>query len=261
MTKTGLNIQSQEIHRCVFYKKMELKKMPRYRPNTLTLLLIIMLGCILFLGCIDSTAPTDDNKPDSIRLSNITSAFKELPEVLQFLTVYPNASINISYFEGDELDNSFKDSDMVLEAGTSPKALYRVSVYEENSSIISWFDEKNNHVKMNVHNPQMLEDTSERLISDENLTFNISKVESTIYVTFTGGHDVDKLDFITISGNNALGHQFKSQTLGLEDGKPDDIIYRTVELEGACSSCWLNFVMIYATFTNGEKRTVLKAHI
>lgn len=231
------------------------------RANTFILSLIIMLASILFLGCIDSTAPTDHNKPDSIRLSNITSAFKELPEVQQFLKVYPNASINISYFEGDELENSFKDFDMVLEAGTSPKAFYRVSIYEENSSIISWFDEKNDHVRMKVHNPQMLEDTSERLLSYENLTFNIIKVDSIIYVTFTGGLDADKLDLLTISGNNALGHHFESQTLGLEDGKPDDIIYRTVELEGACSSCWLNFVGIYATFTNGDKQTILKANI
>lgn len=150
---------------------------------------------------------------------------------------------------------------MVLEAGTSPKALYRVSIYEENSSIISWFDEKNDHVGMKVHNPQMLEDTSERLLSYENLTFNIIKVDSIIYVTFTGGLDADKLDFLTICGNNALGHHFESKTLGLEDGKPDDIIYRTVELEGACSSCWLNFVGIYATFTNGDKQTILKANI
>ena len=76
------------------------------RANTFILSLIIMLASILFLGCIDSTAPTDHNKPDSIRLSNITSAFKELPEVQQFLKVHPNASINISYFEGDELKNS-----------------------------------------------------------------------------------------------------------------------------------------------------------
>lgn len=227
----------------------------------LFLILIITLGCILFPGCIDTKVPAGNDKLDNNRILNITSAFKELPEVQQFLTVHPNASINISYLDGDELENSLKDFNMVPEEGSSPKALYRVSIDGENSSIISWFDEKNNQTRIKVNNPQMMEDTSERLISYENLTFNIIKVESTIYVTFTGGHDVNKLDFITIGGNNALGHQFKSQTLGLEDAKPDDIIYRTVELEGACSSCWLNFVMIYATFTNGESRTVLKAHI
>jgi hypothetical protein len=233
--------------------------MTSFRVNTF--ILIVMLASISFLGCIDSTAPTDHNESDSSRLSNITSAFKELPEVQQFLKVYPNASINISCFEGDELNNSFKDFDLVLDESSSPKALYRVSIDEENSSIISWFDENNVHVRMKVHNPQILEDTSERLLSYENLTFNIIKVDSIIYVTFTGGLDADKLDFITISGNNALGHHFVSQTLGLEDGKPDDIIYRTVELEGACSSCWMNFVVIYATFTNGDKQTILKANI
>ena len=209
---------------------------------------------------MDTTESTDHNEPDSIIMSNITAAFNEFSEVQQFLEVYPNASIDISYYKGDKLNESFRDFDLVPGV-IFPEALYKVSIREENRSIISWFNEKNEHVSMKVHNPQMPEDTSERLLSDENFTFNINKVDSTIYVTFIGGLDSNKLDCLTVMGNNALGHHFESQTLGLEDGKPDDIIYRTVELEGACSSCWLNFVQIYATFTDGTKQTILKANI
>lgn len=219
---------------------------------------IILIEVILISGCIDNNASYENNGSDNNSLSNITATFKEFPEVRYFLSIYPNASVTTSSLNTDNRDILIRETNSDHAA---PKALYMVSICEENSSIVSWFDEENHFIETVVKNPPLIEDMSERIISYNKLNFNILKIESTIYVTYTGGQDADKVDFFVVNGYNALGHQFESQILGKEDGKTEDINYSTVRLEGACSSCWKNFVMIFAAFTNGEREVVLKAYI
>ena len=234
--------------------------MASYRTDVLILSLIIMIEIILVSGCIDQTTSPENIGLDNDSLANITSTFKDLPEVQYFLTVYPNTTINTSPLSGGEIEAA-SNTNLKREGENSLKALYIISIQEKNSSIVSCFDDANKLVSIKVQNPPMIEDTSERLLSYDNLTFNIIKIDSNIYVTFTGGMYADKVDFLTVDGYNALGHQFEPQTLGKEDAKPDDIIFNTIVLEGACSSCWKNFVVIFATFTNGDKEVILKAHI
>ena len=223
--------------------------------------LVTIIGITLISGCVDQIAAPENNESDNDSLSNITSAFNDLPEVQYFLAICPNATINTSFIDEDDMGMSLKDTYLENGSEKSTKAIYMASIHEENGSIISWFDRENNLVGMKVLNPPILEDVSNRLLSSDNLTFNIIKIKSNIYVIFMGGLDADKVDFFTITGNDALGHQFESKIMGAKDGKSDVILYDTAKLEGACYSCWLNFVLISATFTNGERQIILKAQI
>jgi hypothetical protein len=229
------------------------------RIKVLILSLMILIG--LTSCCINQTsAPREDNGSNNNSLYNTTSAFKDLPEVQQFIAVYPNTTINISHSNQDVINNSLNEIGFDIK-DQNITTMYMVLIHEKNSSIVSYFDEKDNLIGMNVLNPPIMNDTSERLLSSNNLTFSIIKIDTNIYVTCTGGQAADEVDYITVTGYNALGHEFETQILGKEDHKYDNIVNRTVKLEGACSSCWKNFVMIYASFTNGDKQTVLKAHV
>lgn len=214
--------------------------------------IIIFITVISISGCTENDSL--ENSTTLKNMSNITSAFKKLPEVEYFLTIYPNTSIDASYLS----DKMVVPSSIVE---NSSKISYQVSVSERNSSIISWFDDSGRLIYTEVQNPPVTEDTSDRLLSSDNLIFNIVKIDSDIYVTFTGGPDEDQVDYFVITGNSPLGHQFESRVQGDKDGKPDCRMYNTAKLEGACSSCWLNFVMVSAIYTNGNSEVVLKARI
>lgn len=216
-------------------------------------ILVVVLSAVLVNGCLDQDIAKEYRPAGPDILSNITSSFRELPEVQYFLIMHPDANITPAYFSGD--------GPSTAQGADFPGALYIASIKENNSSIIALYGEVGDLLGMTFQNPQLKEDISNRLLSDANLSFNVVKLNSSIYVTFTGGLGADEVDYFGIYGQNALGRQFEVQMLGSEDGSKDNILYRTVKLEGACSTCWLNFVEVTAIYTDGNRSTVLQAQI
>ena len=220
----------------------------------------LIIITLLISGCTDQNVPSDEHDTsDSINLSNVTSFLLESHEVQLFLTQYPNASITASFVDNNDIKSSSDDIDLNSADASIP--IYTVSIQENNSSIVSWFNQDNEIIKKEFHNPLIFNDTSDRILSNENFTFNIVKIDSDIYVTFTGSAEINEIDYLIISGTNALSHDFETQYIGNKDSKPDEILFNTVKLEDACPTCWRNLIMVRAIFTNEEKETVLKAQI
>ena len=220
----------------------------------------LIIITLLISGCTDQNVPSDEHDTsDSINLSNVTSFLLESHEVQLFLTQYPNASITASFVDNNDIKSSSDDIDLNSADASIP--IYTVSIQENNSSIVSWFNQDDEIIKKEFQNPLIFNDTSDRILYNENFTFNIVKIDSDIYVTFTGSTKINEIDYLIISGTNALSHDFETQYIGNKDSKPDEILFNTVKLEDACPTCWRNLIMVRAIFTNEEKETVLKAQI
>ena len=219
----------------------------------------LIIVTLLISGCTDQNVPDEHETLDSINLSNVTSFLLESHEVQLFLTQYPNASITASFVDNNDIKSSSDDIDLNSADASIP--IYTVSIQENNSSIVSWFNQDDEIIKKEFQNPLIFNDTSDRILYNENFTFNIVKIDSDIYVTFTGSTKINEIDYLIISGTNALSHDFETQYIGNKDSKPDEILFNTVKLEDACPTCWRNLIMVRAIFTNEEKETVLKAQI
>ena len=220
----------------------------------------LIIITLLISGCTDQNVPSyEHDTSDSINLSNVTSFLLESHEVQLFLTQYPNASITASFVDNNDIKSSSDDIDLNSADASIP--IYTVSIQENNSSIVSWFNQDDEIIKKEFQNPLIFNDTSDRILYNENFTFNIVKIDSDIYVTFTGSTKINEIDYLIISGTNALSHDFETQYIGNKDSKPDEILFNTVKLEDACPTCWRNLIMVRAIFTNEEKETVLKAQI
>lgn len=215
---------------------------------------------MLISGCTDQNSPSSEhNDFDSINLSNVSSFFLESNEVQLFLTQYPNASITASFVNNNDINTYSDDIDMNNANSSIP--VYTVSIQENNSSIVSWFNQNNEIIKKEFQNPPIFNDTSNIIQANENFTFNIVKIDSDIYVTFTGSTEIKNIDYLIISGKDALSHDFETQLMGDKDKNSDDILFNTVKLKDACPTCWKNLVIVDAIFTNGDRLTVLKAQI
>ena len=92
-----------------------------------SILLIIIIGiALVFSGCTES--------------KDVTSAFKAIPEVQQFLTEHPTAKITMTYWSKEEVEKSSTEISQQCDKTITPVAMYKATVSEGDLKLISWIN-------------------------------------------------------------------------------------------------------------------------
>ena len=93
---------------------------------------IILLASIITLSIIISGC-TDGGQ-------DITPIFESLPEVQQFLQENPNSKITVTYWTEEEVIEISDEISIQCDKNINPRALYKATISEGDSKIISWID-------------------------------------------------------------------------------------------------------------------------
>ena len=102
-----------------------------------SIILIIVVGlAIVFSGCTES--------------KDVTSAFKAIPEVQQFLSEHPTAKITMTYWSKEEVEKSSTEISQQCEKTITPVPMYKAIVSEGDLKIISWINADNQIVMCSV---------------------------------------------------------------------------------------------------------------
>lgn len=92
--------------------------------------IIAVIGlAILFSGCTGG--------------QDVTSMFKALPEVQQFMIEHPNAQITVTYWSKEEVAQSSQEISQQCDKPITPVAMYKATVSEGNLKIVSWINAEN----------------------------------------------------------------------------------------------------------------------
>lgn len=94
--------------------------------NSKLLLIAIIALAIIASGCTGG--------------QDVTSAFKALPEVQQFMKEHPNAKITVTYWSKEEVAQSLKEINRQCEKSITPVPMYKAIISEGDLKIISWVD-------------------------------------------------------------------------------------------------------------------------
>lgn len=90
------------------------------------ILIIVIVLAIVFSGCTGS--------------KDVTSAFKAIPEVQQFLSEHPTAKISMTYWSKEEVEKSASEISQQCDRTVTPEAMYKATVSEGDLKIISWIN-------------------------------------------------------------------------------------------------------------------------
>ncbi|CAG0951367.1 hypothetical protein METP2_00225 [Methanosarcinales archaeon] len=91
------------------------------------IILIIVIGiAIVFSGCTES--------------KDVTSAFKAIPDVQQFLSEHPTAKITMTYWSKEEVEKSSTEISQQCDKIITPVAMYKATVSEGDLKLISWIN-------------------------------------------------------------------------------------------------------------------------
>ncbi|VVB52499.1 Uncharacterised protein [uncultured archaeon] len=93
--------------------------------KSIILIIVIMLA-IVFSGCTGS--------------KDVTSAFKAIPEVQQFLSEHPTAKITMTYWSKEDVEKSANEISQQCDKTITPVAMYKATVSEGDLKIISWIN-------------------------------------------------------------------------------------------------------------------------
>jgi predicted lipoprotein with Yx(FWY)xxD motif len=92
-----------------------------------SIILILVLGiAIVFSGCTGT--------------KDVTSSFKAIPEVQQFLSEHPTAKITMTYWSKEEVEKSANEINQQCDKTITPVAMYKATVSEGDLKIISWIN-------------------------------------------------------------------------------------------------------------------------
>ncbi len=92
-----------------------------------SIILIIVIGlAIVFSGCTGS--------------KDVTSAFKAMPEVQQFLSEHPTAKITMTYWSKEEVEKSANEISQQCDKTITPEAMYKATVSEGDLNLVSWIN-------------------------------------------------------------------------------------------------------------------------
>lgn len=72
--------------------------------------------------------------------NDVTSAFKALPEVQQFLSEHPTAKISMTYWSKEDVEKSANEISQQCDKTITPEAMYKATVSEGDLKIISWIN-------------------------------------------------------------------------------------------------------------------------
>lgn len=101
--------------------------------NNLKVLLIVSIGLMAIVsGCTGG--------------QDVTSAFKALPEVQQFMNEHPNAKITVTYWSQDDVAKSSQEINQQCDKPITPIAMYKATISEGDLKIVSWINAENHIV-------------------------------------------------------------------------------------------------------------------
>ncbi|MCZ7356806.1 MAG: hypothetical protein O8C66_03975 [Candidatus Methanoperedens sp.] len=74
---------------------------------------------------------------------DVTSAFKALPEVQQFMKEHPDAKITVTYWSKDDVAQSSQEISQQCDKPITPINMYKATVSEGNLKVVSWINAEN----------------------------------------------------------------------------------------------------------------------
>ncbi|MCZ7358331.1 MAG: hypothetical protein O8C66_03045 [Candidatus Methanoperedens sp.] len=74
---------------------------------------------------------------------DVTSAFKALPEVQQFMNEHPSAKITVTYWSKDDVVKSLQEISQQCDKPITPVAMYKATVSEGDLKVVSWINAEN----------------------------------------------------------------------------------------------------------------------
>ncbi len=223
---------------------------------------IILLASIITLSIIISGCA--DGGQD------ITPVFKSLPEVQQFLQDNPNAKITVTYWTEEEVTEISDEISIQCDKNINPRALYKATLSEGDSKIISWIDAETQIVICTTS--QGTSDSTSTATATSTSTSTptptetprpyvvactVSQISSEkIEITFAGGPDADIVQSIeyTLSGDGY------STITGTSPGRP--IVGETYTILGDSGDfAERDHVVITANFDDGTRKLILDTYI
>jgi hypothetical protein len=90
------------------------------------ILIIVILLAIVFSGLTVS--------------KDVTSSFKAIPEVQQFLSEHPTAKITTTYWSKEEVEKSANEISQQCDKTITPVAMYKATVSEGDLKLVSWIN-------------------------------------------------------------------------------------------------------------------------
>ncbi|HEY9206017.1 MAG TPA: hypothetical protein VIO58_08850 [Candidatus Methanoperedens sp.] len=98
--------------------------MAKYNSNIL--LIFIAVLAVITSGCTNG--------------QDVTSAFKALPEVQQFLKEHPDARITVTYWSKEEVAKSIQEISGQCDKSITPADMYKATINEGDLVVVSWIN-------------------------------------------------------------------------------------------------------------------------